>query len=259
MQLSKKMVCLGAVVALLALVGCNKNGSKTAGGQTEYVVGTDATYAPFEFQNDKRELEGFDIDIIKAVADKAGLKIKLVNTPWEGLFASLQQGDCDLLISAITITDERKQTMGFSDPYFEAHQLIAVGHDVSTVSKFVDLEGMKVAVQTGTTGDDLVQRLMGKTNPNIKRFESVPLALQELKDGGVQAVVADNGVVVNFIKNNPSVGFKVVSDSHSFQEEFYGIAVKKGNHELLQKIDMGVRAMKADGSYDKIYAKWFAK
>ena len=84
------------------------------------VVGTDAAYAPFESQNEKGEIVGFDIDVVKAVAQKAGLEVKFVNTPWEGIFNALQQGDRDLLVSAVTITDERKQTMDFSAPYFDA-------------------------------------------------------------------------------------------------------------------------------------------
>ncbi|MBL8301216.1 MAG: transporter substrate-binding domain-containing protein, partial [Ideonella sp.] len=89
-------------------------------------VGTDAAYAPFESQNEKAEIVGFDIDVVTAIAKKAGFEVKFVNTPWEGIFNTLGQGDRDLLVSAITINDERKQTMDFSDPYFNAQQLIAV-------------------------------------------------------------------------------------------------------------------------------------
>ena len=85
-----------------------------------YVVGTDAAYAPFESQNEKGEIVGFDIDVVNAVAKKAGFEVKFVNTPWEGIFNTLQQGDRDFLVSAITITDERKQTMDFTNPYFDA-------------------------------------------------------------------------------------------------------------------------------------------
>jgi polar amino acid transport system substrate-binding protein len=134
------------------------------------VVGTDAAYAPFESQNEKGEIVGFDIDIVKAVAQKAGLEVKFVNTPWEGIFNALKQGDRDLLVSSITITDERKQTMDFTAPYFDAHQLIAVRAD-SKVARFDDLKTLKVGVQTGTTGDEAISKLQGKTSPNVKRFE----------------------------------------------------------------------------------------
>ncbi len=220
-----------------------------------YAVGTDAAYAPFESQNEKGEIVGFDIDVVSAVAKKAGIEVKFINTPWEGIFNTLQQGDRDLIVSAVTITDERKQTMDFSNPYFDAQQLIAV-KATSKISKFDDLKKLKVGVQTGTTGDEVVSKLQGKTSANIKRFESTPLALKELEAGGVDAVVADNGVVINYVTNNAGSKFKTVADK-AFAPEQYGIVVKKGNAELLGLVNKGLADIKADGTYDQIYAKYF--
>ncbi len=220
-----------------------------------YVVGTDAAYAPFESQNEKGEIVGFDIDVVSAVAQKAGIEVKFVNTPWEGIFNTLQQGDRDLIVSAVTITDERKQTMDFSNPYFDAQQLIAV-KATSKISKFDDLKKLKVGVQTGTTGDEVVSKLQGKTSANIKRFESTPLALKELEAGGVDAVVADNGVVINYVTNNAGSKFKTVADK-AFAPEQYGLVVKKGNADLLGLLNKGLADIKADGTYDQIYAKYF--
>ena len=251
-----------ALCALLAcgLVACGKQeaspgtpAASTAAARA-LVVGTDAAYAPFESQNEKGEIVGFDIDVVKAVAQKAGLEVKFVNTPWEGIFNALKQGDRDLLVSSITITDERKQTMDFTAPYFDAHQLIAVRAD-SKVARFDDLKTLKVGVQTGTTGDEAISKLQGKTSTNIKRFESTPLALSELQTGGIDAVVADNGVVVNHVKNNGGDKFRTVNDP-AFTPEQYGIAVKKGNAELLAKLNQGLAAIRADGSYDRIYAQY---
>ena len=251
-----------AVLAVLALVGCSKEGSAPATAAASapvaarvYVVGTDAAYAPFESQNEKGEIVGFDIDIVSAIAKRSGIEVKFVNTPWEGIFNALTQGDRDLLVSSITITDERRQTMDFTDPYFDAYQLIAVQAD-SKVARLDDLKALKVGVQTGSTGDEAVSKLQGKTSPNIKRFESTPLALKELEAGGVDAVVADNGVVVNYVAHNTGHKFKTVSDA-AFVPERYGIAVKKGNAELLAKLNQGLAAIKADGSYAGIQAKYF--
>ena len=251
-----------ALCALLAcgLVACGKREASpgtpaaSAAAARALVVGTDAAYAPFESQNEKGEIVGFDIDVVKAVAQKAGLEVKFVNTPWEGIFNALKQGDRDLLVSSITITDERKQTMDFTAPYFDAHQLIAVRAD-SKVARFDDLKTLKVGVQTGTTGDEAISKLQGKTSTNIKRFESTPLALSELQTGGIDAVVADNGVVVNHVKNNGGDKFRTVNDP-AFTPEQYGIAVKKGNAELLAKLNQGLAAIRADGSYDRIYAQY---
>jgi polar amino acid transport system substrate-binding protein len=222
-----------------------------------YVVGTDAAYAPFESQNEKGEIVGFTVDVVNAAAAKAGIQVKFVNTPWEGIFNALAQGDRDMIASSVTITDERKQTMDFSSPYFDAVQLIAV-KDGSKIAKMADLKKAKVGVQTGTTGDEAVTKLLGKTNANVKRFESTPLALKELEAGGVDAVVADNGVVIHYVANNPGGKFKTVSDKE-FAPEQYGFAVKKGNAELLGKMNEGIAAIKADGSYNTIYTKYFGK
>ena len=222
-----------------------------------YAVGTDAAYAPFESQNEKGEIVGLTVDVVNAIAAKAGITVKFVNTPWEGIFNTLQQGDRDMLASSITITDERKQTMDFTAPYFDAQQLIAVKEN-SKIATFDDLKKLKVGVQTGTTGDEVVTKLQGKNSTNIKRFESTPLALKELESGGVDAVVADNGVVINYVTNNAGAKFKTVSDK-AFAPEQYGFAVKKGNTELLGKLNKGLADIKADGTYDQIYAKYFGK
>ena len=254
--------------AALALAGCGKQESarheRCVGGirpgpaetSRVYAVGTDAAYAPFESQNEKGEIVGFDIDIVRAVAGKSGIAVKFVNTPWEGIFNALKQGDRDLLVSSITITDERKQTMDFSDPYFDARQLIAVRAD-SKVARFEDLKPLKVGVQTGTTGDEAISKLQGKNSTDIKRFESTPLALKELETGGIDAVVADNGVVVNYVKNNAGNRFKTVDDA-AFVPEHYGIAVKKGDAALLARLNQGLAAIRADGTYDRISASYFS-
>lgn len=257
-----------ALLVALALAACSKPDSAPAAPPVAaasaapaapaarvYVVGTDAAYAPFESQNEKGEIVGFDIDVVSAAAQKAGIEVKFVNTPWEGIFNALAQGDRDALVSSITITDERKQTMDFSDPYFDANQLIAVQAD-SKVTRFEDLKPLKVGVQTGTTGDEVVAKLQGKSSTNIKRFESTPLALKELEAGGVNAVVADNGVVINYVANNAGSKFRTVSDA-AFVPEHYGIAVKKGNADLLAKLNKGLAEIKADGSYERIRAKYF--
>ncbi len=248
---SKKLGLIASMIFAGLLFNTNANAAKT------YQVATDAAYAPFESLNNKKEVVGFSVDVLEAIAKKSGMKIKFINTPWEGIFATLSTGDRDMVISSVTITPERKQSMDFSDPYFEAKQLIAVGKN-SKVSKFTDLKTLKVGVQTGTTGDEVIQKLQGKTSPNIKRFESTPLAIKELENGGVDAVVADNGVVVNFVANNPNSKLKMIDDA-TFAKEYYGIAVKKGNKALLEQTNKGLAAIKADGTYDKIYNKYFGK
>jgi polar amino acid transport system substrate-binding protein len=262
--LSRRLTLATALLGLL-LVACSKKEETPAPASAAaaasapakvWVVGTDAAYAPFESQNEKGEIVGFTIDIVNAVAQKAGLQVKFVNTPWEGIFNALTQGDRDIVASSVTITEERKATMDFSTPYFDAQQLIAVRND-SKVAGFADLKALKVGVQTGTTGMEVVEKLMGKTSANIKRFESTPLALKELESGGLDAVVADNGVVIHYVANNAGGKFKTVSDK-SFVPEQYGLALKKGgNPDLLARLNQGLAAIRADGSYERIYTKYF--
>ena len=219
----------------------------------ELVVGSSATYRPFAYESPTKEIVGYDVDIIKAVAQKAGLKIKIVNTPWTGIFAALNNGDVDLVTPGVTINDKRKQSYDFTAPYFEARQLIAVPQS-SNVKSLQDLAGKKVGVVTGSTGDDISSRAFGKTNPDIRRFESTPVVISELANSGLDAAIGDNGVIAFRVQEHKTL--KTVSDP-SFPKEYFGIVVKQGNKALQDKLNAGLAAIKADGSYATIYKKWF--
>ncbi|POT59901.1 basic amino acid ABC transporter substrate-binding protein [Citrobacter amalonaticus] len=223
--------------------------------QETYVVGAGGTYRPFEFENSQKQLEGFDIDIIKAIAKAENFNVRLVNTPWEGIFATLSSGDRDIIISGITITDNRKQMVDFSSPYFPAEQSIVVPSD-SNVSSLDSLKNEKVGVVNSSTGDIIVSSVLGKNSTAIKRFDNTPLMLQELFEDGVSAAVGDVGVVKYYIKQHPEKQFKLVPDA-KFERQYFGIAVAKGNTGLQQKINAGLKKIVADGTYAKIYQTWF--
>jgi polar amino acid transport system substrate-binding protein len=243
----RRALSLGLVATTLAL---------GAHAQTrELTVASIATYAPFAFENKDKQIVGFDVDIINAIAKQQNLKIKLVNTPWSGIFAALNNGDVDLIISGVTINDKRKQSYDFSPSYFAAKQLIAVPK-ASTVTSLKDLAGKKIAVVNASTADDVASREFGKTSPNIRRFESTPLIISELAAGNVDAAIGDNGVIAYRVTQNADL--KTVDDK-SFPEEGFGIVVKKGDKALQDKLAAGLAAIRADGSYATIYKKWFAK
>ena len=244
MRLIKKLICAAGLLALSAGIQAQNK---------ELVVGSSATYRPFAYETPTKEIVGYDIDISRAVAQKAGLQIKIVNTPWTGIFAALNNGDVDLVISGVTINDKRKQSYDFTAPYFEARQLIAVNKD-STVKNLKDLSGKKVAVVTGSTADDIASREFGKTNPDIRRFESTPVIISELANGGVDAAIGDNGVIA--FRTQEHKQLKTVSDA-SFPKEYFGIVVKQGNKALLDKLNKGLATAKTDGTYAQIYKKWF--
>ena len=194
-----------------------------------------------------------------AIHTKENLSLKFVARPFDGIFETLKTGDSDIAIAAITITEERKQTMAFTDPYFDATQVIVVNDKGAAIKSAKDLEKHLVAVKTGTTGDIAISKLMGATNTNIKRYESLPLALKEVVAGGADAAVGDNGVVQNFVLNNNKDGkqLQLVSDPE-FAKEHYGFALAKDrSDDLLAKLNSGIGKIKADGTYDTIYQKWF--
>ncbi len=220
-----------------------------------YVVGSGGTYRPFEYENSQKQLEGFDIDIIKAISHAENFDIKLVNTPWEGIFATLNSGDRDIIISGITITDKRKQMVDFSRPYFPAEQSIVVPIN-ATVDSLAALKTLKVGVVNASTGDIVVSDILGKNSTAIKRFDNTPLLLQELYEDGIGAAVGDVGVVKYYIKTHPEKQFKLVADA-KFERQYFGIAVAKGNDTLRNKINAGMEKIIADGTYAKIYRTWF--
>lgn len=242
-----KWIKISCMVAALAA-------SAQAAAET-YVVGAGGTYRPFEYENSQKQLEGFDIDVIKAIAKAENFDIKLINTPWEGIFATLNSGDRDMIISGITITDKRQQMVDFSAPYFPAEQAIVVPEG-SAVNSLEALKSVKVGVVNSSTGDIVVSDVLGKNSTSIKRFDNTPLMLQELFEDGVSAAVGDVGVVKYYIKQHPEKAFRLVPDAR-FERQYFGIAVAKGNTELLNKINAGLEKIIADGTYASIYQRWF--
>lgn len=221
----------------------------------EYVVGTGATYRPFEYETPNKELVGFDVDLMKEIAKAGGFTVKFINTPWDGIFAALNNGDRDIIMSGITITEKRKQVVDFARPYFLAHQLILTNKNLK-ISALKDLEGKTIAVVNASAGDIAASKAFGKSSPNIKRFDNTPLALEELNNGGVDAMIGDVGVLQFYVRQNPDKAFNQCSDP-GFEEQYFGIGIAKGNKEVLDAVNKGLDAVIANGEYDKVYQKWF--
>lgn len=240
------------LLAVAAAIGLIAAGPAAAQNRT-LIVGSSATYPPFAYETPAKQIVGFDVDVIQTVAAKAGLAVRVVNTPFTGVFAALNNGDLDLVISGVTITDRRRQSYDFTAPYFEARQLIAVPSS-STVRTLQDLAGKKVGVVTGSTADDVASRTFGRTSPNIRRFDTTPLIIAELVAGGVDAAIGDNGVIAYRVQEHKSL--KTVSDP-AFPKEYFGIVVKQGNTALRDRLNAALAAVVADGTYARIYRTWF--
>lgn len=256
--MKKIMFFVLAVVLVVALAGCGskENGSKDSGG-TKYKFATDAAYAPMEYM-DKDKITGFDIEFLAEIMKEAGLSYEVANTGWDTMLTSVQQGkEYQAGISSVSITDERKQTYDYSIPYFESTNMILV-KEGSPIKSAIDLKDKKVAVQISTTADTLMSKIMGETNKSLKRLDNNTLALMELENNGVDAVVADIAIIREYVKNNPKKKFVTISDTKNFESEYYGILFPKGS-ELKAKLDPAIKKVIENGAYTKLYKKWFGQ
>lgn len=231
--------------------------SQAAGGKV-LRVGMNAEFAPFESLNTAGQIEGFDVDLLNAMAQAGGFQVEFNHKPWTGLFPALAAGDIDIVASGVTITDERKQTMDFTEPYYQINQvvLVAPGKNVQSIEDLKKLA--KVGVVTGNTGDFAAQKIFGATSQAVARFETVPLLIKEVESGGVDAAISDSAVVAHYVKNNEGKGFSMIQVP-DFTVENYGIAVRKGDTETLNMLNNALKTIRENGEYAKIESKYFAK
>lgn len=253
----KAAFALAASCSLLlaACGGGSEEESNGSGSEEKKVlnVGTEATFAPFEFM-DKGEVSGFDVDLLNAAAEEAGYEVNIQNTGWDAMLAGLQSGQLDIGMSGITITDERKETYDFSVPYFESVTMIVSKKDAA-IQAAEDLKGKKVGVQNGTTGQFAAESVLGQNNSAISKYETAALMFQALQSGDVEAVVTDIAVAVEYEKSNPDAGVETVTDEQ-FVPEYYGIAFPKGS-EHKAEFDQALNTLFENGTYAEIYEKWF--
>jgi polar amino acid transport system substrate-binding protein len=248
--------------AMLTLSACGGGGGEsepqgTAEGgislvrEGELTVCTHLSYQPFQFERDG-EIVGFDVDLVDLVAEELGVQQEIVNTPFETITtgAAFNTGECDLAAAGMTITPERAEVIEFSEGYFDANQAILARAD-SDISDEASLAGKTVAAQTGTTGLQYAEENLG--DAEVFTYEDLPLSLQALQNGDVESVINDNGVLYDFAKENPD--FEVKFDIETGEE--YGMAAKKGNTALIDKVNEVIGAAKEDGRYDEIYQEWF--
>jgi len=242
----KSSLIFGLCITLVFMIGA----STIVGAKPLLKVGTSADFPPFEFQDEKTGAYlGFDIDLINAIGKAADMEVQIVNTAWDGLIPGLLTGNFDCIISAMTITEERLKAVAFSDPYFSSSQVIVTKVDDTAIKTVEDLQGKQIAVQIGTTGDLEASEIEGAT---VKRFNLAPDAIQEVRNGSVPACIIDLAVAEEIAKE-----YKDIKFGEPITTESYGIAIRKNNTELIQKINDGLASIKASGEYDEIHADWF--
>lgn len=217
-------------------------------------VCSDTPYEPFEFKDDAGEDTGYDMDLLRAIAEDADLDLTVIDLPFDGILGSLEAGDCDVVASAVTITEERAQQVDFSEPYFDADQSLLVPSDrAEEVQSLADLAGASIGVQSGTTGEAYAN----ENNPGgaeIKAFEDSDGLFAAIAAGDIDAILQDLPVNAYRATQDDSV---VVVETYPTGEQ-YGFAIKKGNTDVLAFIDAGLATLHDDGRFDEIYGTYFA-
>lgn len=231
------------------------NEIKTAG---VIKVGLMGTYAPYNFLNENKEIDGFDADIAKEVAKRLGVKVEFAPQEFSGLIPSLQAGKIDAIISQVTITDERKQQIDFTQPYITNQVKIIVKEDNDSITKLEDFKGKNIGVGLGTNDESYLRNdvLPQVGNFEIKTYDDVITSLQDLNAGRIDATINNLYALKPIVDKN---GYKIKAVGDAIKSDQAGIAIRKDNPEFLTALDQALTDMKADGTYNTIFKKWFGE
>jgi len=264
----RRFAATAAALLLLSLAGCGGDDDKpnTTAAPPAAAAGvklikpgklttcTHLPYAPFQFEEGGK-IVGFDVDMVDLIAKDLGVEQAIVDTPFEGIKSGqdLNTGKCDIAAAGMTITDERKKVIDFAVPYFDATQALLVKTG-SGINSLESLKGKTVGVQSGTTGKDYVTDKKPE-GVKIQEFEDLATEQQALATGQIDGAVNDLPVWLDYIKKNPGK-FEVGAQFDTGEQ--YGFGIKKdGNPELLKRANAVLEKAKSDGTYDKLYEKWF--
>jgi polar amino acid transport system substrate-binding protein len=232
------------IVSLLAACAQQAEGS--------LVVATDATFPPFQYVDEEtKEIVGFDIDLMNAIAERADLDISYQNVSWDPLLAGMADCQYDMAISAMTITAERAEVFSFSDPYINAGQIVVVELDNQAIGGPDDLVGATIGAQIGTTGAMEAEAI---SDTEVKVYDNYELAFLDLANGQIDAVIADYPTAVAFVNQNAD-SLKVVGDV--FTDENYGIAFCMGNDDLISQVNTALAELQAEGFIEELVVEWY--
>ena len=244
MKTITKILCLALAVCMV--ITCAACGSKEDNTLT---MGTNATFPPYEFTDDSGKIVGIDAEIAAAVAEKLGKELEIKDMEFDSLLTAVQSGSIDFALAGMTVNDERKKSVDFSDTYATGVQVIIVAED-SAIKTADDLEGKKIGVQSGTTGDIYCTDDFGQDM--VKQFANGALAVAALKNGQVDCVVIDNEPAKNYVKANK--GLKILDTEYAVED--YAAAISKDNNELLIDFNKALTELKDEGKIDEIINKY---
>ena len=248
-RLLTMILLVAAVFSIVA--GCSKSSSKE---DDTLVIGIDDKFAPMGFRDENNEVVGFDIDYAKAAAEKMDMKVEFQPIDWETKESELSSGRIDLIWNGYTITDERKKKVLFTKPYLKNAQVVVTLAD-SKVTKLADLEGKVVGLQSLSSAADALDADPIKSKiKTVTEFSDNVSALNDLKNGRLDAVVIDE-IVIDYYMTKEEGSFKILDESLAPEE--YGVGVKKGNEDLLEKLQKALDEMNEDGTAAEISDKWF--
>ncbi|MBR6510198.1 MAG: basic amino acid ABC transporter substrate-binding protein [Clostridia bacterium] len=243
----KKFTKILALLAVLCLVlSCAACGSKDT---EKLVMGTNASFPPYEFTDDAGNIVGIDAEIAAAVAEKLGKELEIKDMDFDSLLTAVQSGSIDFALAGMTVTDERKETVDFSDTYATGVQVVIVSEN-SAIKTVDDLQGKKIGVQTGTTGDIYCTDDYGQDM--VKQYQNGALAVAALKNGQVDCVVIDNEPAKNYVKANEGL---IILETEYVKED-YAAAISKDNNELLEDFNKALKELKEEGKIDEIINKY---
>lgn len=258
MRKTRWTAMLGLALSVVLLAGCGaKEPASTLGNgvldkilaEKKMNVGIEGAFPPFNYFNDKNQLEGFDVDITNELAKRMGVEAHYVATPWESILAGLLSKKYDIIISSMTITEERQQKVDFTEPYYRTGAQLFVPES-STITDPTNIKGVKIGVSIGTTFEEKAKEL----GADMVTYKSDLLTFEDMKNGRVQGVITDKVVGASIIKEK-GYAFKPVGEL--FDSEEIGIALNKNEEAFLQEINKHLKAMMEDGTYEKISQKWF--
>ena len=234
---------------LLTKIVCVAIFSITLFAKDTLYVGTNAEFAPFEYL-EYNKIVGFDIELIKEIGNIIDKDIKVKNISFDGLLPALEAKKIDIIIAGMTITEDRKKFVDFSDTYFSAKQVIILKKDVNNINSLNDLVDKKTGVILGYTGDLIVSKIKGI---NKEQYNSTSGGIIALLSGKIDAFVLDSAPSKNYIKKNKNL--KIIE--LDIAEENYAIAIRKNQGNLVFQINLALKKLKSNGVYDKLLEKYF--
>ncbi|OOB79946.1 MAG: hypothetical protein BEN18_02135 [Epulopiscium sp. Nuni2H_MBin001] len=242
-----------ALAVGLAMVGCGASDvADEATMQEVLIMGTNAAFPPFEYYEGS-EIVGFDVDLAQLIADELGMELRVEDMEFKTLIGAVSNGMVDMVVAGMTVLDDRLAFVNFSDGYFESKQMVIVRADAVDIESVDDLEGKRIGVQINTTGDQFARAYLDDVD--IIQFNKAALAVADLKNGTVEAVIVDEQPAINFVAGQDDLRLLETP----FVEEEYAIAINKENIELLEAVNGALASIKANGQYDEIYSKYFAE